>query len=208
MTHTLHRRGDKEGLREDYVMLILYSKGINEEGAQEKFKKIWDIIKKHGSEVVNFGNVTAGNSHTATFEDLQNSENKLVHAVFKDRDKLKACLRDIKEGNFGLSVVLSGIYEDVKRVWSEIGLKPHTVEHSLGIHGKTDLLPDENILEISTMCGHSLVFPHLVCHMVEQIKGGHLTFEEAADRLSRGCACGIFNPYRAGKILRKIVENG
>ena len=206
MTHTLHRRGDKQDLREDYVMLIMYSKGINEEGAQEKFKKMWGVFKKHGADIVNFGNVTTGNSHTVTFEDLQNSESKLLHAVFKDREKLKACLQDMKDGNFGMSVVLSGIYEDVEKLCGEIGLTPHTVEHSLGIHGNTDRLPEENVLEISTMCGHSLVSPYLIHHMVDQIKGGSLTYEDAAGELSRGCACGIFNSYRAGKILQKIVE--
>jgi hypothetical protein len=206
MTHTLHRRGDRESLREDYVMLIMYSKGINEEGAQEKFRQMWGVLKKHEADIVNFGNVTTGNSYTVTFEDLQKSESKLLHAVFNDRDKLKACLVDIKDGNFGLSVVLSGIYEDVEKLCGEIGLKPHTVEHSLGIHGNTDRLPEENVLEISTMCGHALVSPYLIHHMVAQIKGGGLTYEDGANELSRGCACGIFNPYRAGKILKKIVE--
>lgn len=207
MTHTLHRRGDHDGLREDYVMLIMYSKGINEDGAQEKFRQIWGICKKHAADIVNYGNVTTGNGCTVSYEDLQNSESKLAHAVFNDRDKLKSCLQDIKEGNFGLSVVLSGIYEDVEKLCAEIGLKPHTVEHSLGIHGNTARLPDENVLEISTMCGHSLVSPHLIRHLVGKIKAGTLSCQDAANELSRGCACGIFNPYRAGKILQRIVES-
>ena len=207
MTHTLHRRGDRESLREDYVMLIMYSKGINEGGAQEKFRQMWGILKNHGADIVNYGNVTTGNSRTVSFEDLQNSETKLLHAVFNDRDKLKACLVDIKNGSFGLSVVLSGIYEEVEQLCGEIGLTPHTVEHSLGIHGNTERLPDENVLEIATMCGHALVSPYLIHHMVAQIKDGSQTYEDAASELARGCACGIFNPYRAGKILKKIVEN-
>ena len=207
MTHTLHRRGDHDSLREDYVMLIMYSKGINEDGAQDKFRQIWGIFKKHEVDIVNYGNITTGNSRTVSYADLQNSESKLLHAVFKDRDKLKSCLQEIKEGNFGMSVVLSGIYADVEQLCGEIGLTPHTVEHSLGIHGNTDRLPGENFLEISTMCGHSLVSPHLIRHLVGKIKAGRLTCQDAADELSRGCACGVFNPYRAGKILQKIVES-
>ena len=99
------------------------------------------------------------------------------------------------------------VREQREQLCGEIGLKPHTVEHSLGIHGNTDRLPEENVLEISTMCGHSLVSPYLIHHMVEQIKGGSLTYEDAANELSRGCACGIFNSYRAGKLMKKIVEN-
>ena len=62
MTHTLHRRGEEQDLREDYVMLIMYSKGINEDGAQEKFKQMWSVLEKHQADIVNFGNVTTGNS--------------------------------------------------------------------------------------------------------------------------------------------------
>jgi hypothetical protein len=43
-------------------------------------------------------------------------------------------------------------------LWIAIGiaiaLSPHTVEHSLSVHGKTERLPDENILEINMMCGY------------------------------------------------------
>ena len=47
MTHTLHRTGDQAGLQEDYVMLVLFAKGINEEGADEKMRGIWDLLSKY-----------------------------------------------------------------------------------------------------------------------------------------------------------------
>jgi hypothetical protein len=95
----------------------------------------------------------------------------------------------------------------VGQICSEIGLAPHTVEHSLGVHGKTEKLPDENALEITTMCGHAMVSPNLVLDLVKQIDEGKVTHEKAAIELSRMCDCGIFNPYRAEKLLRKMTTH-
>jgi len=94
----------------------------------------------------------------------------------------------------------------VERLCAEVGLSPHTVEHSLGIHGNTERLPDENVLEITTMCGHAMVSANLVTHLVAEIDEGKTTHEEAANELSRMCDCGIFNPYRAEKLLRKMTS--
>ena len=207
MTHTLHRRGDEKGLSQDYVMLIMPAKGINEDDAQEKLHQIWELLESHKPHLVNFGNATTGNSHTTDLDTLKKSVNRLIHAVFKDRERLKACLTEIKERDFGLSVVLSGLYSDVEKLCAEIGLAPHTVEHSLGIHGNTGKLPDEGVLEITTMCGHALVSASLVTHLADRIESGEMNFKDASNELSRGCACGIFNPYRAEKLLKKLVSN-
>jgi hypothetical protein len=130
------------------------------------------------------------------------------HAVFKDRETLKACLQELKDRDFGVSVVVSGVHEDVDKLSREIGLSPHTVEHSLGTHGNTTRLPEENVLEITTMCGHALVSPHLVVELVDEIRQGKRTYQEAATELSRICDCGIFNPGRAEKILRRMTPKG
>ena len=202
MTHTLHRTGDQAGLQEDYVMLVLFAKGINEEGADEKMRGIWDLLSKYQSDLTNFGNLVGGNSLETNIEAFKKSSNRMLHAVFKDRETLKACLKDMKEQDFGLSVVVSGLYEEVEKICSEVDLSPHTIEHSLGIHGKTGKLPEEKVLEVTTMCGHAMVSPNLVDHMVKKIEGGQMSYEEGAKELSRPCKCGIFNPYRAEKLLR------
>ena len=126
--------------------------------------------------------------------------------VFKDREALKACLQEMKEKDFGISVVISGLYEEVKKICSELGLSPHTVNQSLGIHGKTERLPEEKVLEIITMCGHAMVSSNLVLHMSKEIKEGKITCEKAAKELSRLCDCGVFNTYRAEKLLQKMVS--
>ena len=71
MTHTLHRRGDEAGLQEDYVMLVLFAKGINEEGAEEKMSGIWDLFSKYKSDLTNFGNLVGGNSLETGIEALK-----------------------------------------------------------------------------------------------------------------------------------------
>ena len=55
------------------------------------------------------------------------------------------------------------------------------------------------------MCGHGLVSGRLVKKMVEDIKKNKTTMEKAALELAKPCLCGIFNPHRAGKLLRKMV---
>jgi hypothetical protein len=197
-----------DDLREDYVLLFMQARGVNREGNEAKVGQLWELLSHYEAELANFGNMDDGNSHTTTMEVLKKATAYMGHAVFKDRETLKACLRELKDRDIGVSVVVSGIYEDVDKLSREIGLSPHTVEHSLGTHGNTARLPEEHVLEITTMCGHALVSPHLVVEMAEQIQRGKLTYHEAAVELSRICDCGIFNPGRAEKILRKMTSKG
>jgi hypothetical protein len=203
MTHTLHRRGDVSSLREDYVVLVMPSQGINVEGAAEKLHKLWEIFSRY--DVVNFGDATNGNKYNLSLKELVKRKSMIGHAVFKDKGTLTKFLRELKEADLGLSTVVSGLYDEVQGCCASLGVKLHTVEHSLGIHGNTKKLPPENILEIHSMCGHAMVSPNLIKVMVEEVKKGGKTLEAAADELARHCACGVFNPYRAAKLLRKMA---
>lgn len=205
MTHTLHRTGNKESLLEDFVLLVMPAKGITYDGSEEKMRQIWEVISHYKDRLVNFGNLKDGNSHLTNLDVLTKTTSRIAHAVFKDRETLKACLKELKDRDFGISVVVSGLCEEVEDLCSEVGLFPHTVQHSLGVYGKTELLPGEQVLEITTMCGHALVSPYLVEAMVKMIEEGKASYEEAARELSKRCECGIFNPYRAAKLLRRIV---
>ena len=207
MTHTLHRRGKSEDLCEDFVLLIRISRGINQEGSEDKMRRIWEILSRYEADLVNFGNHNPnwGEGELYDMEALKKADSRIIHAVFKDRDKLKACLKEVKDGDFGISVVISGLYEETKKICSEIGLKPHTVNHSLGSHGKTELLPEADVMEIHTMCGHAMVSANLISHMAKDIDTGKTTCKDAAKKLSRMCDCGIFNTYRAEEILKRMT---
>lgn len=208
MTHTLHRRGEIEDLKEDYVLLIRISRGINQEGSEPKMQQIWEVLSHYEQDLVNFGNHNPnwGDGELYDMEALKKSSSRIIHAVFKDRDKLKACLNDIKEKDFGISVVVSGVYEETQKICSEIGLTPHTVNYSLGSHGKVERLPQGDVLEIHTMCGHAMVSFNLIRNMVEEIDAGNISTKDAAKKLTRMCDCGIFNTFRAEKLLNRLTS--
>jgi hypothetical protein len=205
MTHTLHRRGNTESLHGDYILVAMTARGINREGSGEKTRKIWEVISRHRSGLANFGNLSLGNSHTTRLEELMKVDSIILHAVFRDLETLKACLTDLKREDIGISIVVSGLYEEVKKTCEEIGLRPHTVNLSLGIHGRTEELPSEPVLEIMTMCGHAMVSSSLVEETVKAVREGKMTYSDGANALSRMCVCGIFNPPRAEEILRRLA---
>jgi hypothetical protein len=104
--------------------------------------------------------------------------------------------------------VVSGLCQETEKICSEIDISPHTVNYSLGIHGNMERVPTGEVLEIHTLCGHAMVSANLIRHMIEEIGKGRITCKAAAKKLSRMCDCGIFNTYRAEKLLRRITEGG
>ena len=207
MTHSLHRRGSVKDLHEDFIMLFLLSR-IKPQGTYDTMRQIWEVLSRYEHKLVNYGtpdpNRDGGELHN--LEDLKKTKNsRMIMAVFKDRETLTNCLKEIKERNFGISLVISGLYEETGKACAQTGLSPHTVNLSLGIHGKTERLPEENVLEIHTLCGHAMVSSNLILHMIEEIRKGRTTCQEAAKELSRMCDCGIFNTYRAEKILERMT---
>ncbi|MEM4713098.1 MAG: hypothetical protein QXQ61_00950 [Candidatus Bathyarchaeia archaeon] len=211
MTHTLHRSGDRESLKGDYIFLAMASREYNLSGAAPKLRKIAEIFAKYNP--VNMGDISSGKPLTmargATPKEIIDniSDRSIVHAVYTDREIVKKVLRELKEADVGISVVVSGIFDEVFDACKEVSISgPFSVDLSIGIMGKTQLLPEEEILDITTMCGHGLVSRHLVKHLIEKIKRGQTTVEEAAHELAKQCVCGIFNPDRAAKLLRKILN--
>ena len=125
--------------------------------------------------------------------------------VFDDRQNMEAALKELAEAELGLSVVVSGIFENVDECLAKAGLKHHTANFSLGIWGKTEKLPPDEILEVTTMCGHALIAPDLVKEMVREIKAGTKTPEDAARLLAPQCACGVFNTKRAANLMKAMA---
>ena len=114
MTHTLHRRGERESLAEDYVVLVMPAKGVNFEGSEEKMRQIWEVFSRHKEDLVNFGNLKDGNSHMTDMETFLKVRSRIAHAVFKDREALKRCLAELKDRDLGISVVVSGLHDEVE----------------------------------------------------------------------------------------------
>ena len=198
MTHTLHRRGTAESLSEDYVMLTIQAVGINDDGAVPKMQEFLRIALRHNPK--NIGSVSMGGMIDKPEEVIANLE-KIGHAVFDNKEAVTEVLKELKEADLGMSVVVSGIFKNVDECIEKAGLKHHTANFSLGIWGRTEKLPSNDILEITTMCGHALIASNLVKAMVAEIKAGTKTPEAAAKVLMPQCACGVFNPARAAKLL-------
>ncbi len=204
MTHSLHRRGTEENLSNDYIVFAIAAQGINADGASAKFARFAEVVEKY--EPVSFGDMKTGNVFSVGMEEIKKNfkDNSIVHAVFTDPDVVAEVLKELKEIDLGLSIVVSGLLEPVDRCCRQAGTPRHTVEHSLGIWGRTETLPGEKVLEVSTMCGHGMVAFGLVEEMVDRIKAGTTTPKEAALELARQCHCGIFNPVRAEKLLASM----
>ena len=113
---------------------------------------------------------------------------------------------EFKEIDLGLSVVVSGLHDEVEKCCRNAGLKRHTVNQSLGRWGRIDRLPSEEVLEINTMCGHGMVAVGLIEEIAGRVRAGELTAEEGAEELFKPCMCGIFNPVRAAGLLKAMSE--
>ncbi|MBC7078158.1 MAG: hypothetical protein H5T92_07630, partial [Synergistales bacterium] len=133
MTHTLHRRGSAESLADDFVVFAIAAQGFNAEGAAKKFEKFFEIVKKYNPN--NFGDMRTGNSLVAGEDVIRKSfkDNSIVHAVFNDEDTVTKVLKELKDADLGLSIVVSGLVHKTDECCKKVGLEMHTVEKSLGI---------------------------------------------------------------------------
>lgn len=207
MTHTLHRAGDVESLNGDYVVFAMAAQGVNREGAAPKLRRFLEIALKHNP--VNFGDMKTGNQFSVGRErvlrDIQ--DNSIVHAVFTDADVVSRLLDELRQADLGMSVVVSGLFEPVRACCQEASIgHPHTVEYSVDIHGQTHRLPDPEVLQISTMCGHGMISFNLIKHLTDKVVEGRLTAAAAATELAGNCHCGVFNPRRAAAILERMAS--
>ncbi len=206
MTHTLHRQGSKESLDKDYIFLCMAAKGFNEDGADEKMREFLRTMMRHNP--VNAGDMRSGNMFNSDMDDILSkvTSTSIVHGVFIDSDTATKVLQELKDADLGMSVVVSGPFDSVDCICEAAGLKPHSVDFSAGIWGKTEKLPGNDLLEVTTMCGHAMIAANLVKSMADEVKAGRKTADEAAKVLAPQCACGIFNPDRAAKLLTAMAK--
>lgn len=206
MTHTLHRMGLAEELQKDFVVFAMGAQNVTRDGCAPKLRRIFEEMLKF--DPVNYGDMRTGNKFSAGKDKIAANiqDNSIVHAVFTDAGKVAQVLAALKKLDTGMSVVVSGLFETVGECCQKVGLKRHTTESSLGIWGNTGLLPEPEVLQITTMCGHGMVAAGLVEKMVQDIKAGRKTPETGAQELARMCHCGILNPVRAAELLEAMAK--
>jgi hypothetical protein len=203
MTHTLHRTGDLQSLKADFPMLTHVARGFNDKNAAPRLKQIALTMTKYTD--LHFGDCKVGNKYLMEAGEIMDKLTVGCQVVFKDKESLIACMKELKKIDQGISIVVSGIFEEVFECCDQAGLEPPLIEFALGVHGNTQKLWPPEILDFVTMCGHGLVSGRLVKKMVEDVKKNKISVEKAAIELAKPCLCGIFNPARAAKLLNKMV---
>ncbi len=208
MTNTLHRRGTQDGLQKDYVIFCTPAKGINTEGSAPKIQEFLRICLRYRP--VNMGDGRQGNILQDDMEIQKfvsrQQDGEGAAAVFTDLETLQKVIDELIQADLGISINVSGLLDEVQTCCRKAGMERHSVEHSLGIWGAKDRLPEREILEVNTLCGHGMVSFNLIRKMVEYVRLRRLTPKEAANIMARCCECGVFNPVRAEKLLEKMVK--
>jgi len=222
MTNTLHRFGDAESFHDDFVVFAIASKGKNEQGVLPKLRRFLEMAVSFHP--VNLGDAIHGGalrpcrkmnptSHwdRDTKPDFQAVISGLdapttVAAVFDNRMAAEDFVKAVKDADLGLSVNVSTSIDGAEQCCYAAGIPRHSVGYSLGFEGKTEKLPDSKVMLLSTMCGHGMVSHSLAKKMIDWVKEGRRTPEQAAGYLTRFCSCGVFNPKRAERILEDVAR--
>jgi len=210
MTHSLHRLGSVEELRNDYVLLVTPAIGFNHEGKKAALQKVVDIVFDVGPNNIASIEATGTIFTGTTKDDIKNNihDKGRVRCCFDSGEKMEQVLRRLAEADLGLSITVSGLIDEVLPMARRAGFEPHTINLSLGVHGNTGCLPGDRVREITTMCGHGLVATKLAEAMIKEVKAGRKSLEEAAVKLAQPCFCGIFNVERAKQILLAAGDAG
>lgn len=204
MTHSLHRRGDVESLKKDFLILSCSAKGYNNTWYGGPAKEFFRIAMKH--KPVNGGDMKTGNflyvDPQTIIDNITNTT--ILELTYDNKENVIECIRELKEADLGISIVISGMIDEVNDIVEKAGLpKVHTREFSLGTHGKTRLLPEWEVLEFTTMCGHAMVASEYVKKAIVEARKGHVSPREAAVQMGKCCSCGNFNVNRAVELMEK-----
>lgn len=206
MTHSLHRSGPIESQKKDFNWFMYQTKGVNDVNIKEKALEFIAVAEAVGSE--NWGDVKTGPITQYSPEEIKEkiTDKSRIRGVFTKREQVVEFLKRIKEKDLGLSVVITGVLSEVLPACEEAGVTPHSINYSLGVWGKKEKLPDDTTLSITTMCGHHMISPKFVQYMIDQVRKGLLTADEAAIKLANFCYCGIFNQVRCADIISETVK--
>ena len=207
MTHSLHRRGSYEELKNDFVVLGCPATGVNKVGSAPKTQEFLSICYKHGP--INLGDMKTGNIYNTTMDDILASvtDGTIVQCTFDNRDKIVSLLKELNDRRPGISVIISGVTDVVQQCMHEAGLGPiHSLEYSLGTWGAIERLPDYPILKLLTMCGHAMIASDLVGKMIRDIKRGRRTIRDCCAEMAQCCTCGNFNVTRGENIFREVLS--
>jgi len=210
MTNTLHRQGAPDDLRHDYIIFVHTAAGKNREGSAPQIREFMRICRKY--QPVNMGDVKQGSMHQDDIEVGRLIDNltdgTVAAAVFTDLDTLEQVVRELMQADLGICINITGLLDEVRECCRRVGITRHSAEHSLGVWGAKDRLPEREVMEFNTMCGHGMVSFNLIRRMIEQVRMRRMTPKQAARMMAKCCECGAFNPARAEALLTRMRERG
>ena len=225
MTNTLHRYGDSESFYDDYLIFASPSSGKNDVDSVPKLKAFLEMALPFNP--VNIGDPVHGGAlrpsrdlttianwkrdMTPDFRAVIDGINEpaSVVAIFNNQEAAAQFLKTVVEADLGLSVNISASVEGADQCCQAAGIPRHSVGYSLGFEGAVEKLPNTQLLTLTTMCGHGMISASLAKKMIDWVKEGRRTPEQAVTYMTRFCSCGVFNPLRAKRILedaRKKME--
>jgi hypothetical protein len=217
MTNTLHRYGDSESFYDDYLIFASPSSGKNDADSIPKLKAFLEMALPFNP--VNIGDPVHGGAlrpsrdlttianwkrdMTPDFRAVIDgiSEPASVVAIFNNQESAARFLKTVVEADLGLSVNISASVEGAEQCCQAAGIARHSVGYSLGFEGAVEKLPNTQLLTLTTMCGHGMISASLAKKMIDWVKEGRRTPEQAVTYMARFCSCGVFNPLRAKRIL-------
>jgi len=207
VTHSLHREGSIDSLKKDYVLFIYPAKGLSDKGCIPKVRRLLEILYRTGPANVICSDLRRNPYDGVLPEEVLAAltERARVFSVFDDREKIKTLLKQYKDADQGISIVVSGLIDEIREITAEIGIEPHTINLSLGIHGNVNRLPGSDVRECTSMCGHGMVSPLLVNDVIRRVKTGKIGTWDGSLVLAGPCACGIYNPFRSQALLEEMV---
>lgn len=224
MTHTLHRAPPKEDSCEDFVVLAMPASQLEPELAVPRQKEFLRWALDH--DPVNLGDSAHGALH-ASQENLgpavhwsrrdERSPSRVIEAVdspsavaavFDDQERVVDFLEELQEADLGLSINLSAELGTIEECCRLAGLEPHSSEYSVPVLEECEKLPEHEALRLSMMCGHGMVSFDFAKKMLQWVRTGRRTPEEASRYLARFCGCGAYNVARAADLLAEAVSSG
>lgn len=203
----MHREGSIDSLEKDYALFIFPARGFNWAGSTPKVKRLMEFVYQMGpSNIISSAlrkNLYSGVSPDEIMGRIKDGDR--VFCVFNSIEKIKKTLIGIKEADEGISIVVTGLIDRVREIVREIGINPHTINLSLGVHGETDRLPPPDIRQITTMCGHGMVSPNLVRDVIRKVKTNKIQAWNGSLVMAAPCTCGIYNPHRSEELINEMA---
>ncbi len=225
MTNTLHRFGTAKSFSDDIIVFALPALGkCGQDEALPVLRRFLEIALEYGP--VNIGDARNGGALRSTryknifshwfrrnkpdFQQVLKTLTKAttMSVVFDNLPAAQAFVQRMKDEDLGISVNISTSIENAQACCRSAGLVRHSLSYSLGFEGIGDNVPNKHAIMLSTMCGHGMIAHSFAKKMIDFVKEGRRSPEEASASLQRFCSCGIFNTTRAKRIFEDARVGG